>query len=662
MSCLEQVVLRSGLCPKSYSLAGGGETSRRGVGYGRVRRPWLQSDWTGRRIEKAMDKIDSEQRVLDAWQRWVDPELPHRRSAADRARKRALQTNDEVQWQHAENVERSYRQLQEMVEHGDPYFSRIRGQMEEANGEPFEVDLRVHRYHRSETFSLDGGDEMLDISHLAPLADLVRNPQLGELKLTVGDRAFLGTARGQSGPIRVITCEVEDIELEDRRVVRTAPRYGAIFEDRVKTRLSQAALPALDVLADVLDRDQNAIIGDRDAARRLLILDGSAGTGKTVVAAHRVAVSQPPESPGLYITPTTTLRDYVRPVLPRLGLSVRRAPVWSLVDLVTAVWPDLPWHQDLSGMALNSEFPPERWNSVFSASNPRIDGEPEYRQAAASLGIHLGPRFTVADIAPLLWMAAAHGKRPSGSHPEWIIVDEAQSIPLLAYRTLKAWFGNTVSWILAGDLMQRGSGTQLGGWPTIYADGLEMASNQVGYVWLRHNYRVPANIHAAAERLRSRVLPSSEESDSVPWHPHVGEVQVELSDSAAEMASKADAAVLEWRQHGITAIALIARKESSLTYWVERLQHPDQVLKGSESYRGGVVLTTLDSVRGLEFDAVLLLEVGTAQYPDDDESARALYTALTRARRSVRLMAPKDDPSPWISVICPPPTTINKGL
>ncbi len=599
-----------------------------------------------------------EQLVMDSWSRWIEKELPDRRSAADRSYKRALQAGDEAAWQHAEIMERSYGQLLEMKDRQDPYFSRIRGKMKDVDGEPFEVDLRVHRYHRSEVFPIPGGQEMLDISHLAPVADLVRNPAQQELQVTMKDRDFLQW-EGKDPHILVLECAVEDVELENGRVVRVAPRYGAIFEDRVRRRLGQSAMPALDVLADVLDKEQNAIVGDRSPNLRLIILDGPAGTGKTVVAAHRIAVAARPDSPGLYLTPTTTLRDYVQPVLPRLGLERTRARALSLVDLAGMMWPDFPWDDQMAGLVPESDWGQDAWTDALNreqAAHPNMGPEALYRRASEALGKKTRARLGLEDVAALLWLGA-WSKRPRPQpEPEWIIIDEAQAIPLLAYRALRTWLGSSVSWVVAGDLMQQGSQHDWDGWMLIQ-EALEMTDHRVAKLWLSRSYRVPPKIHAAAERLRLAVNPKAQLSESVTWHPHVGQVEVSTVSDQNAMERLARESVREWAEAGIVSVALLVPDSGRMADWEARLtswQVQFQALTGDRPYAGGLALTTLDVVRGLEFDGVILLECSASSYPHDAVSARTLYTSLTRARRTAHLLAvdqPHNQPTPWLSVI-----------
>lgn len=604
-----------------------------------------------------------EQSVFDSWAHWVDKELEARRASADRAYKRALQIGDEPAWQHAEIVERSYAQLEEMKVRQDPYFARIRGRMKDVDAQPFEVDLRVHRYHRSEAFPLLTGGEMLDISHLAPLADLVRNPAQKELMLTLRDREFLDLVeKGASNPrIEVLECAVEDIELEEGRVVRVAPRYGAIFEDRVRKRLGQAATPALDILADVLDQEQNAIIADRDPKMQLLILDGPAGTGKTVVAAHRIAVAADPQSHGMYLTPTTTLRDYVRPVLPRLGLERTRANAWSLADLAGMMWPDFPWAETLLGIVPESPWNRQDWTDAFNAAQRRLgSASPErlYREAAKRLGAEMSQTFGLHDVAPLLWLGAWMKRPRPIPEPEWVIIDEAQAIPILAYEALREWLGAGVSWILAGDLMQQGTHHDWDGW-TLIQEALGIDSRRVAHLWLSQSYRVPPKIHAAAERLRLALHPTAKSSESVPWHLHAGTVSVSSTDDLAKLNALAKSRLEASADAGTVSIALLAPNDQRLRDWereIKRWARPFQVLRGASGYSGGVVLATLDMVRGLEFDAVLILDVTETYYPDTPAAARTLYTSMTRARRTVDFLTVSSSsvaPSPWLTVVVP---------
>jgi DNA helicase IV len=84
--------------------------------------------------------------------------------------------------------------------------------------------------------------------------------------------------------------------------------------------------------------------------------------------------------------------------------------------------------------------------------------------------------------------------------------------------------------------------------------------------------------------------------------------------------------------------AVLCRSPLFARRFVERLRAgvPARlVLDGRFLARGGVQVTTVDQVRGLEFDTVIVPDADATTYPDDPASRRTLYVALTRARHQV---------------------------
>ena len=55
-------------------------------------------------------------------------------------------------------------------------------------------------------------------------------------------------------------------------------------------------------------------------------------------------------------------------------------------------------------------------------------------------------------------------------------------------------------------------------------------------------------------------------------------------------------------------------------------------------FRAGVDVTDLKQVKGLEFDYVILVEVGQSTYPVDDESRHLLHIGATRAAHQLWLL------------------------
>jgi superfamily I DNA/RNA helicase len=58
---------------------------------------------------------------------------------------------------------------------------------------------------------------------------------------------------------------------------------------------------------------------------------------------------------------------------------------------------------------------------------------------------------------------------------------------------------------------------------------------------------------------------------------------------------------------------------------------------------------TVHRAKGTECDSTVLPYVCRSSFGDDDESARLLYVALTRAQNTLHLFLSEDDPCPWFT-------------
>ncbi len=76
------------------------------------------------------------------------------------------------------------------------------------------------------------------------------------------------------------------------------------------------------------------------------------------------------------------------------------------------------------------------------------------------------------------------------------------------------------------------------------------------------------------------------------------------------------------------------------------------VLDGEFSFRPGVDLTDVESVKGLEFDYVIVPDAGATAYPDDPESRRRLHVAVTRASHQLWITC-VGNPSPLVASLAP---------
>ena len=89
------------------------------------------------------------------------------------------------------------------------------------------------------------------------------------------------------------------------------------------------------------------------------------------------------------------------------------------------------------------------------------------------------------------------------------------------------------------------------------------------------------------------------------------------------------------------SMAVLCRSPLTARRLAERLRAAEVparlVFDGHFLTRGPVQVTTVDEVKGLEFDFVVVPDAGAKDYPDDAAARRALYVAVTRARHQVVL-------------------------
>jgi superfamily I DNA/RNA helicase len=65
----------------------------------------------------------------------------------------------------------------------------------------------------------------------------------------------------------------------------------------------------------------------------------------------------------------------------------------------------------------------------------------------------------------------------------------------------------------------------------------------------------------------------------------------------------------------------------------------------------GLFVMTAHQAKGKEFDAVILANASRQFFPDDEESRRLFYVAITRASRRWRVVAPDRDASPLLATL-----------
>ncbi len=225
--------------------------------------------------------------------------------------------------------------------------------------------------------------------------------------------------------------------------------------------------------------------------------------------------------------------------------------------------------------------------------------------------------------------AKLRGVRPTRPlRYDCIVVDEAQEFAALELALIGRSLANEGSLVVAGDADQQTDATSgFRGWGAamraLYAPRYREVVLEVGY-------RCPDPVVAFARPLRQGALPPP----AIPLVRH--------ADEPALCAWLLEEALALSEQDETASFCIITRKRSLAARLFAALRGEvgcKLVLDGEFVFHRGVDVTTLEQVKGLEFDYVVVADATADSYPDTAESRRALYVAATRARVELALAA-----------------------
>ncbi len=439
-----------------------------------------------------------------------------------------------------------------------------------------------------------------------------------------------------------------------------------------------------------------------------VVVRGSAGSGKTTVALHRIAylAYDDPEinsSRTLFLTLSPGLRNYVSHVLPALGVAgvrIRTYGEWAAAERrrhfgqLPAARDDTPaWVQRIKlhpalgaaqGEHVRRHPGPasarqalDDWVSVLTnrelleesfaaaGSEPRgSDGLARFCEWSVrqneELFAHLaGDAGELAALDPeddtLLLRAWQHRVGPlrRGSRPlryRHVAIDEVQDFSPLEVQVLLGCLDSGRSLTLAGDAQQQiALHGGFGSWSEFLVQlgvpGAEVSTLRVSYRSTREIMRFARTVLGAlAEDDPPRVERSGPPVESFRF-----------GDVGACVAFLADALRALARDEPLASVALLtpSRSQSDLYHrGLAGCELPQlrQVLQQDWSFAPGVEVTEIEQAVGLEFDYVVLVGVGAADFPDTASARRLLHVGATRAVHQLWLTS-VGSPSPLLRAV-----------
>jgi DNA helicase-2/ATP-dependent DNA helicase PcrA len=591
------------------------------------------------------------------------------------------------------------------VDPRSPYFAHLRL---ESGGQ--QSDLCLGRATR-----IEAGVRIVDWRH-APISRVFYRYQQGdEYEEEFGGRIRSGTVTARR-TVRIRDGALERVEAPEGVFVAAAPGESWQRIEAAPPRLSGGEGSALRAHAQG-DGGERRLGTDLEGARRradkrlpeitslidpaqfeliarpsgFVAIRGSAGSGKTTVALHRIAwlAYDDPRIDSertLFVVFSAGLREYVRHVLPALGASrVRiatfrewaheqrmrhypRLPAEPRSDAPAAVQRLLlhPGTADAIERHV-AEHPGPRtaqqalddWASVrtraallWECCEKREPGA--FRRAEVESAVEWlrrrneelfaflenEPEVEAAlepeDDALLLraWQLRVGPLRRGGAPLSYrhLAIDEVQDFALVEVQVLVDCVDADRCITLAGDTQQHVSEhSGFTAWSDFLAGlGIEGAELET----LRVNYRSTREIMEFAQQ----TLGALREDEEPPESPKSGP-PVELfrfTDRGACVAFLGDALRELTRAEPLASVAVLTPDPGSSQAFYDGLSRGDlpalrRVAQQDFTFAPGVEVTEVEQAKGLEFDYVVLVDVSPEHYPDAPAARRLLHVGATRA-------------------------------
>lgn len=271
--------------------------------------------------------------------------------------------------------------------------------------------------------------------------------------------------------------------------------------------------------------------------------------------------------------------------------------------IISEVWPPLHAEELLRGLLADPD--------ALTRALPELSSD-----ELPSLGSGARTKWSRADLAALDEARALVDGLPETTYGH-IVIDEAQQLSEMEWRMLMRRCPNR-SMTVVGDLAQAGPTTTIARWE----DALEpFVADRYAHHTLTVNYRTTAEILESASPLRTRIDPSQRPSYSIRHGepPNLRTVFDTDLDAALD-----DLVARQQNEHPHDLIGIVVATRRARMF--------DGRFTGE-----GVVVVPAPDARGLEFDAVIIVDPDAIE-GESDAGLRDLYVAQTRATKRLFML------------------------
>lgn len=239
--------------------------------------------------------------------------------------------------------------------------------------------------------------------------------------------------------------------------------------------------------------------------------------------------------------------------------------------------------------------------------------------------------FDVYDLAALSYIYKRTKETEVISEAHHIVIDEAQDFGMMVYDCLNFCI-HDCTYTIMGDVSQNiRFGFGLNDWEDL-KDLLLKDDPMSNFGILKKSYRNTVEISNFATDILHHA-----HSVSYPVEPiirHGEPVNVCLSKEGSELWQDAASRCRSWQEKDLPTIAVICRDQQGADKAAKELGKYVKIMETDPEkaeFGNGIMVLPVEYTKGLEFDAVLILNPTREEYPVDDGHARLLYVAATRA-------------------------------
>ena len=253
-------------------------------------------------------------------------------------------------------------------------------------------------------------------------------------------------------------------------------------------------------------------------------------------------------------------------------------------------------------------------------------------------------QYGLYDLAALLYVTARLEGLEQADEFRHLVIDEAQDFGASLYAVLAAVFPQPrTTFTILGDVSQNLAGDAgVSDWDTVLERSF--AGRRHEFRVLSKSYRNTIEIAETANAVLSHSHTRAYDITPVVRH---GEPVAFDRLPASALPAAIETEIAAWRQRpageeGSLAVICPTAQAARRLHAVLHDRDGVSLFAGgageTAAYAGGVSVFDIGSVKGLEFDRVILADAGAAAYPETQSAVRALYVACTRALHSLRVL------------------------